>query len=108
MAEPTDPQSQITALDQLDDTTLRITFADGLAKTFPVRFLRLKCPCAHCIDEMTGKLLLNSTQVPTYVHPKNIETVGRYALRIHWSDNHNTGIYTFKMLRNLQPPDPQT
>ena len=108
MAEPADPQSQITALDQLDDTTLKITFADGLAKTFPVRFLRLKCPCAHCIDEMTGKLLLKPNQVSPQVHPTNIETVGRYALRIHWSDNHNTGIYTFKMLRNLQPPDPQT
>ena len=104
MAESTDPQSQLVALEQLDDTTLRITFADGLAKTFPVRFLRLKCPCAHCVDEMTGKLLLNTAQVPPQVHPTNIETVGRYAPRIHWSDSHNTGIYTFNMLRTLQAP----
>ena len=104
MVEPNDPKSQIVALDQLDDSTLQITFADGLEKAFPVRFLRLNCPCAHCVDEMTGVLLLKSTQVPAHVHPTNIETVGSYAIRIHWSDSHNTGIYTFKMLRTLNPP----
>ena len=104
MAEPTDPQTQITALEQLDETRLKITFGDGLTKTFPVRFLRLSCPCAHCIDEMTGILLLKPSQVPPHVHPTNIEPVGQYAIRIHWSDSHNTGIYTFKMLRNLSLP----
>jgi DUF971 family protein len=25
--------------------------------------------------------------------------VGNYAIRIHWSDGHDTGLYNFKLLR---------
>jgi DUF971 family protein len=30
-----------------------------------------------------------------------IESVGAYALKIHFSDGHATGIYTFQMLRAM-------
>jgi DUF971 family protein len=30
-----------------------------------------------------------------------VEPVGAYAIRIDWSDGHNTGIYTFDHLRSL-------
>ena len=28
-------------------------------------------------------------------HPRDVRTVGRYALQFTWSDGHNTGLYTF-------------
>jgi DUF971 family protein len=31
------------------------------------------------------------------------EPVGRYALRFHWSDRHDSGIYDFRLLRELCP-----
>ena len=31
------------------------------------------------------------------------EMVGRYAIRILWSDGHNTGIYSYELLRSLCP-----
>jgi len=37
------------------------------------------------------------------LHPVRAELVGRYAVQIHWSDGHATGIYTFSYLRNLCP-----
>ena len=32
----------------------------------------------------------------------DIAPVGRYAYHIVWSDGHDTGIYTLKMLRELE------
>ncbi len=33
----------------------------------------------------------------------NVEPVGHYAIRIEWSDGHNTGIYSFDHLRKICP-----
>jgi DUF971 family protein len=43
---------------------------------------------------------LKEEQVPQDIKPKKMETVGRYALQIDWSDGHNTGIFTFEQLRS--------
>jgi len=32
------------------------------------------------------------------------ELVGNYALRIDWSDDHGSGIYSFEYLREISPP----
>ena len=33
----------------------------------------------------------------------SVEAVGGYAIRIDWSDGHNTGIYSFDHLRRICP-----
>jgi DUF971 family protein len=33
---------------------------------------------------------------------KNIETVGDYAIQITWDDGHNTGIYSWEYLSELE------
>ena len=63
--------------------------------------LRLACPCARCIEEMTGRPILNSDDVPADVRPVRIAPVGRYAIQIEFSDGHDSGIYSFKRLRQL-------
>ena len=45
--------------------------------------------------------MLKPESVPKHVHASGSEYVGNYALRIHWSDGHNTGLYNFKHLRAL-------
>lgn len=35
--------------------------------------MRLKCQCAKCVDEMTGKKLLKDSDVPADVVPTNID-----------------------------------
>ncbi len=63
------------------------------------RELRLACPCAQCVDEISGRPILDHTGVPADVRPVHLALVGAYGLRIHWSDGHATGIYTFDFLR---------
>lgn len=82
---------------------LGITWNDGLVSQYPVRALRLACPCAHCIDEHTGKKILNPDSVPADVRPVKLDAVGRYAIRIQWSDSHETGLFSFRLLRQLHP-----
>ena len=59
---------------------------------------RLACPCAGCVDEMSGRPVLDPTSVPADVRPQTLELVGAYGLKVHWSDGHSTGIYTFEAL----------
>jgi ATP-binding protein involved in chromosome partitioning len=81
---------------------VRIDWDDaGHSWLYQARPLRLACPCAGCVEEMTGRLLLNPTSVPMDVHPESLALVGSYGLRIRWSDGHDTGIYTFEQLLGL-------
>jgi len=88
-------------LSWLDKGVLGIEWSDGHHAVYPVRHLRLHCPCAACVDEWTGVRRLKADDVPLLIMLQDIEPVGRYALQFKWSDGHDTGIYSFKLLREL-------
>jgi DUF971 family protein len=69
------------------------------------------CPCAACKqvrqEQSERKSLLNIlpgnyAKVLTVTHA---ELVGNYAMRIDWSDDHGSGIYSFEYLRSIAPPE---
>jgi ATP-binding protein involved in chromosome partitioning len=80
---------------------LKIAWPDGHAGVYRPRTLRIACACAHCVDENTGKRVLDPARVPLDLGIRSFGTVGRYALSIAFSDNHDTGIYPYKKLRLL-------
>ena len=80
-----------------------IVWDDGHESYFDGHFLRCKCACARCVDEMTGRKVLQDERVPRDVGVLEIHEVGNYGLGIQWSDGHDTGIYTFERLRSLCP-----
>ena len=82
---------------------VRIAWQDGHESLYPARELRLACPCAGCIDEVTGVIRILPANLPQNVFPLKIDLVGRYAISIQWSDGHNTGIYAFDRLRKMCP-----
>lgn len=84
-----------------DGTRLRIAWQDGFVSEYAPVGLRRLCPCAGCVDEMSGERTLRADAVDPAVHPTAIHYVGRYALQFVWSDGHDTGIYTFEYLRQL-------
>ena len=91
------------AINRRDDGLLIEWDTDGHAALYPARELRLACPCAACVDEMSGRALLNPDSVAADVRPVSIALVGAYGLRVRWSDGHDTGIYTFERLRAACP-----
>jgi ATP-binding protein involved in chromosome partitioning len=81
--------------------TISIRWSDGRETTLDARPLRLECPCAECVDESTGRKLLDPSSVPPDVWPTSINPVGRYGMSFAWSDGHSSGIYTHERLRQL-------
>ncbi len=82
-----------------EDAGVRIEWTAGTHEGFfPARPLRLSCPCAACVEEMTGRPVLDPDNVPADVRPLRVALVGVYGLRISWSDGHGTGIFTFERL----------
>ena len=63
---------------------------------------RLACRCAQCVDEMSGRPLLDPASVALDVKPVRIWSLGNYAVGIAFSDGHQSGIYPFATLRALQ------
>lgn len=88
---------------KLAEQVLRITWADGLTSAFPLVWLRRHCPCATCRGEQEKPTLLPILSVRQAGGSRVIgaELVGNYAIRFDWSDGHNTGIYDFRLLRQL-------
>ena len=79
-----------------------ILWQDGYESNISYFDLRDACPCAACVDELSGKKTLDPKTIPKNIKPIKSEYVGNYALRVYWSDKHDTGIFHFKMLRNFE------
>jgi ATP-binding protein involved in chromosome partitioning len=91
------------AINRQDDGLLIEWDQSGHQALYPARALRLACPCAACIEEMSGRPLLDPATVPENVRPVTLALVGAYGLKISWSDGHSTGIYTFDRLLQSCP-----
>ncbi len=91
------------AVKQAGPADLENSWSDGHASIYPVAYLRRSCRCAACVDELSGRQILDPLKVPEEVRPVEITPVGRYALNIAWTDGHRSGIYTFEYLRSLCP-----
>ena len=86
---------------EITDQGIRIAWKDGHQSVYSHRFLRLRCPCAHCIDEWTRAPRLDPDTVPQDIQAVEYMQVGNYALEFLWSDTHYTGIYTYESLREM-------
>lgn len=82
-------------------STITITWDDGHVTALPARAVRLSCRCANCVEEMSGRALLDPASVPESVRARGIQLVGQYAIAIEWSDNHSSGIFSFETLRKM-------
>ena len=85
----------------LEDEAIIILWDDGHRSPYPYRFLRLRWPCASCIDEMSGNPRLDPDTVPQDIKAVDHMPVGNYATQFLWSDAHYTGLYTFRYLRSI-------
>ncbi len=90
------------------DGKMNIVWKDGAHTSYDYWQLRTSCPCAGCVDEITGEKILDDDTVPKDVHPVRSAYIGNYALEILWSDDHDTGIYTFDKLRDTYPHEVKT
>lgn len=84
---------------QKDNYTFTIEWSDGQVKDYRLSELQRKCPCAGCVDETTGKRVMDDSLIGNDVRAKGLYSIGRYALRINFTSGCSHGIYSFDFLR---------
>lgn len=90
-------------ISQPDPKTIAIQWRDGHQSRFGARDLRILCPCANCVHEITQERLLKPETIPEGLFAKDIQLVGRYGVEFFWSDGHSSGIYTYEFLKKNCP-----
>jgi DUF971 family protein len=94
-----DPPRSIRAV--RDRGEFEIAWSDDAVHQLPFRFVRGRCPCAACVDEMTGRRVVDVEAIPPDIQATDASFSGNYALKIAWSDGHDTGLYRWDYLRQL-------
>jgi DUF971 family protein len=98
------PAEPPEAIDLTAEGGFAFRWPDGFAATLSGFALRDACPCASCVEEGTGKKILDPKSIPEDIRPDRVAPVGNYAVQIFWSDGHSSGIYTWDSLRRLCTP----
>ena len=93
------------------ENVLEIAWEDGASTRHPGVQLRWACPCAECRGEAgsPGRLDRLTELDPDDLRLADVTLVGQYALQLRFASGHDTGIYTFRYLRELAgdaPPEP--
>lgn len=82
-----------------DRRTLTVAFDDGARFALPAEMLRVLSPSAEVQGHGPGQ----KVTVPgkRQVAIRNVVAAGNYAVRIAFDDGHDSGIYTWRYLREL-------
>lgn len=100
-------------IDLKKDRGLTIEWADGATSYYTIAFLRRMSPSADMRilrDEMKKNPLtvlpssMASSRGPLVA--QSAELVGNYAIKIRFSDGHDTGLYSWSYLREIDPASP--
>ena len=78
---------------------LEVAFDDGSHFSLPVEYLRVYSPSAEVRGHGPGQEVLQVGKHDVAV--KAIEPVGMYAIKLVFSDGHDTGIYSWDLLYEL-------
>lgn len=95
--------TQPRVIKKSDPARIEIEWDDDGVTVYTAAELRTLCPCAQCVDEITGVRRLDPASVPADLTQRDVQLVGNYALGVVFSDGHSTGIFTFPMLRENDP-----
>jgi DUF971 family protein len=78
---------------------LDVRFEDGAHFELPFEYLRVYSPSAEVTGHGGGEGVLQTGKEDVGI--ARIEPVGNYALRLHFDDGHNTGLYSWSLLHEL-------
>ena len=82
-----------------DKRTLKLVGMDGAVQELPAEYLRVESPSAEVQGHGPAQARLIAGKAEVAI--TGLEPVGSYALRIVFSDGHQTGLYTWDYLQQL-------
>lgn len=106
-------------LDLKKSESLTVEWEDGSVSVYPIAYLRKMSPSAEARklrEELAKNPLTVLPSTPKRggasegpLSATSAELVGNYAIRIRFSDGHDTGIYSWEYLREIDPDrEPET
>lgn len=78
---------------------LVVSFTDGAQYQLPFEYLRVNSPSAEVQGHGPGQKVLVTGKENVLI--TLVEPIGHYAVRLVFDDGHDTGLYTWKYLREL-------
>jgi DUF971 family protein len=78
---------------------LEVQFDDGTRYQLPFEYLRVFSPSAEVKGHGGGEGVLQLGKQNVGI--SRLEPIGNYALRLHFDDGHNTGLYSWALLQEL-------
>jgi DUF971 family protein len=89
-----------------EDNKLIIKWSNDETQEVTMQQLRDACPCVNC----KGESVIFESYIPIktpfkpagFYEIDKIESVGNYAVQIKWKDGHDTGIYSWDVLRAIK------
>ena len=85
---------------------LVVDWHDGSSAEYSWNSLRDACPCAQCRNEYSNAntstidMVFSLNPVKSF-SLDSVELAGNYALKLYWSDGHNSGIYGWEYLKTI-------
>jgi DUF971 family protein len=97
-----------THLDLNRQQGLTISWPDGHASFYPIAYLRRMSPSADAKQireelKQNPLTVLPATNSQEPLTAESAELVGNYAVRIRFSDGHDTGLFSWRYLRQIDP-----
>jgi DUF971 family protein len=84
---------------QREERLLLVRFEDGASFSLPAEYLRVESPSAEVQGHGAGPKTLVSGK--RQVGIETVEPIGNYAVKLHFDDRHDTGIFTWTYLYQL-------
>jgi DUF971 family protein len=81
------------------ENVLELSYEDGSTLSLPAEYLRVESPSAEVQGHGPGQAKLVTGK--KHVGITGVEPTGNYALRLSFSDGHDTGIFTWDYLEEL-------
>lgn len=82
-----------------DRRTLRVAFDDGKSYDLPAEYLRVLSPSAEVQGHSPDQRQIVGGKIDVTI--ASVAAVGNYAVRLTFSDRHDSGIYSWSYLRRL-------
>ena len=79
--------------------SLEIGFDDGVRVSLPAEYLRVESPSAEVRGHAPDQKILVAGKADVSIDA--VEPIGNYAIRIRFTDGHDTGIYSWVLLHQL-------
>lgn len=76
-----------------------VTWDTGEIFSYSMEYLRVKCPCANCCGHTPDQAKLVDEKETVTI--QKITPVGHYAIKFHFSDDHDSGVFSWQTLFDL-------